>query len=635
MSGTCRIVPDWRLNFTRKAILALSLATVCLPTDVARGTEAAGAARKHPISITQIDAFVDKSRLTLRCSFYGDDLEMLYDIWPDEETGLYDSGELRESFDLHAEFLLENIEIVDAAGNRLTGKLVEKGPFEIPEAGIQSSDLMEYLLTLTFEYPYDEPPEFLTFRHDINDPNFTRPAEVSLIVKQTGSDVPYSANMKPRTPETVRFDWNQPLSKTATGDELRDWFDRQREETLGITSYGGVYVFVYVTPHETRQEVLIPLAILASEVRLAQADPSYLEVEEQKAAIPAIKEFFSSGNPLSINGETVSPRFDRIDFGGLDIRDFALRRDPVRVSMANGRVGVIMAYPTRKLPDRVEYSWNRFNQKFLRDVDVVAITPQGTERAEFSFYLADNRWSWQNPGMPPLPPIVEVAAKDQLIDEVRTPLPLVSIVCGFAAVVVMLSSLLTGFRSRHLAILVVPLVIAAATWQVRYPVRLPGAEPPRMTPEQGEQIFDELLLNMFRAFDYSGEEDVYDALAASTSGPMLREVYLKMRKSLEIQEQGGSVATIDKVEILDGRLADELVVVTAENESEPLESPDFAWRSRWNLSGTVEHWGHIHRRTNQYEAVFNVRNVDGQWKFTGYRTIDEKQGPVVRSIRKF
>ena len=135
--------------------------------------------------------------------------------------------------------------------------------------------------------------------------------------------------------------------------------------------------------------------------------------------------------------------------------------------------------------------------------------------------------------------------------------------------------------------------------------------------------------NLFRAFDYYDESDVYDALASSADGKLLEEFYLKMRKSLEIKEQGGAVAHIDAVNLLSGTLSERSA------NRIPLETPDFAYHCKWTLQGTVEHWGHIHERTNTYEAIFNVENIDGCWKFTDYESVSEEQGIVRRSIRKF
>lgn len=614
------------------SLIVLLITTSALTARTSPNT-AANETAEHPISVTRIDAFVTQTRATLRCTFYADDLEYLHDVVPDPDTGLFDPDELREAFDIHAGYLLDKIDVFNAAGDRLVGKLLEKGPFEIPDEGVPSMKLMEYHLNLTFEYELATPPEFITFRHDITDPNFTRPSEVSLTVKQAGSEAVYGANMKGLTPETVRFDWENPLSKTATGEELAQWFERQRDETLGLTNYGGVYTFIYVTPFETRQEVLIPIGILASEIRIAQADPYYLEVEEQTAALESIRGFFSSAAPLTINGQVVPPRFDRIDFGGLDIRDFAMQREPKRVSVANGRVGVIMSYPTRKLPDSVDATWLRFNDKFFRDVDVVAFTPGKTDRKQFSIFLADNSWHWANPGLPELPEVVAVNTDSDATRPATTSLPLVSFACTGIALLILTGSLLRRFRIKKIIWFLIPLAIAAAaTWTLRTDVRLPGSQPATLASDRAADVFDQLIKNMFRSFDYSSEEDIYDSLSASTSGPLLKEVYLKMRKSLEIKEQGGAIATIDKIEIVSGEISKQPASSTA--GAMPLTSPGFAWRCKWNLTGTVEHWGHIHQRTNSYDAIFNVQNIDGEWKFTDYETLNEKQGPVTFGPRK-
>jgi hypothetical protein len=88
-----------------------------------------------------------------------------------------------------------------------------------------------------------------------------------------------------------------------------------------------------------------------------------------------------------------------------------------------------------------------------------------------------------------------------------------------------------------------------------------------------------------------------------------------------MQEQGGAVSRIRQVSIL-----------TEQNE--PLPDPDagkerdprgFARRCRWNVSGTVEHWGHIHQRTNQYEALFVVEPLAGAWKITDLLLLDERR----------
>src|SRR5690606_18627483 len=112
--------------------------------------------------------------------------------------------------------------------------------------------------------------------------------------------------------------------------------------------------------------------------------------------------------------------------------------------------------------------------------------------------------------------------------------------------------------------------------------------------------------NLYRAFDFHQESDIYDALARSVDGPLLEELYLQVRKGLTMQEQGGAISRISDVKIL---LND--IRPTPARGNEP---PSFDLQCRWTVEGTVEHWGHIHARTNQYDALFYIAQRDGAWK---------------------
>ncbi len=46
---------------------------------------------------------------------------------------------------------------------------------------------------------------------------------------------------------------------------------------------------------------------------------------------------------------------------------------------------------------------------------------------------------------------------------------------------------------------------------------------------------------------------------------------------------------------------------------------------KWNVSGSVGHRGHVHTRTNQYEAELRVQPVDGVWKVTNLQVLQEER----------
>jgi hypothetical protein len=109
-----------------------------------------------------------------------------------------------------------------------------------------------------------------------------------------------------------------------------------------------------------------------------------------------------------------------------------------------------------------------------------------------------------------------------------------------------------------------------------------------------------------------------------------------------MREQGGAVAKIESIEVLQSKPSAELALNNQFNQSDSRAGsisdsiqvrPTFGWRCEWNLSGTVEHWGHIHQRINQYDARFNVSAVDGNWKITRLQMTDN-QGTVKTSLRK-
>jgi hypothetical protein len=60
-----------------------------------------------------------------------------------------------------------------------------------------------------------------------------------------------------------------------------------------------------------------------------------------------------------------------------------------------------------------------------------------------------------------------------------------------------------------------------------------------------------LLTNVYRAFDFREESDIYDVLERSVEGELLREVYLEMRRGLILASQGGASARVKDVELTD------------------------------------------------------------------------------------
>jgi hypothetical protein len=174
------------------------------------------------------------------------------------------------------------------------------------------------------------------------------------------------------------------------------------------------------------------------------------------------------------------------------------------------------------------------------------------------------------------------------------------------------------------------LLLAAAVWplgQVRVASPLTG--PPVVSASQANAICAALLENIYSAMAGRGEDQVYDALAASVDGPLLRQMYLHVRSGLEFQEDGGAVAVVQGVKLLGAERED-----TARAEVGALSSPKdrdprgFTLNCQWAVRGKVEHWGHVHQRTNLYAARLTIEPRSGTWKITDLDLLDEELGEI-------
>ena len=573
----------------------------------------------------------------MRVTCFAEDLEMLQGVEA-LESGFYDSDEIKDATQDHAEYLAERLTIRDVNGELLKPKISEIVDAEIPAGGIPAGKLMEYELEFLFDYKYDKAPEFITIQQNMVAEGALFPSEFQVLLKQAGSDKPYAKMLKPLEAETFRFDWDNPaLNEEDSKEDWEAWFAVQREKTLGISSYGSVYSFIYITDHEVRHEVLIPLATLASLVDIDRTDQSFLEIDEQAGAAEKVKAFFGAGNPVTIDGIEVKPVFDRVDFYGLDLSDFAVRPDKRKVSMASGRVGVIMSYSAKSRPTEVSVEWNLLSNT-IREVDSVVIAYQKVDKTKFSKFLSENVYRWTAPDRPPLPAITELSGT---IDWQKYKPTLTVSWATIGLWVAAASLLMCGlFFAKsvwlYLVLACAGLIgsyfvsdIAVATYD--HPWRQP--EPFQISDEEAANVFGRLHANIFRAFDYVDESDVYQALAKSVDGDLLRDLYLQVHSSLRDQEQGGSVAVIEKVELVDGSP----VPVSKTGQQSAIS---FGYKANWTLDGTIEHWGHIHQRTNQYQARFLVELLEsedgtGGWKITNIQDQEFKPGVVKQRLRKF
>jgi hypothetical protein len=60
----------------------------------------------------------------------------------------------------------------------------------------------------------------------------------------------------------------------------------------------------------------------------------------------------------------------------------------------------------------------------------------------------------------------------------------------------------------------------------------------------------------------------------------------------------------------------------------------FVERVTWQVEGTVEHWGHIHTRVNEYTADLGIAPSHGAWKINSMDVVKQSQVSSAVSIRR-
>ena len=555
---------------------------------------------------------------------FAEDLILFQGLEPNDQDRLIPE-DLKRGLEDHKKFLLEKISLRDGNGELYKGQITDMKPFEIPADGIAASDMMQHTATYEIEVPFAMPPEFLTIQQDITDANSIVPSEMSLNIHQAGTGLNFTERLLPGGSTTVRFDWKQELAEDASDEEWDSWFEKQREATLGITSYSSVYSFIYIEPVEMRHEILIPLATLATILPIKHQDPAFVEIGEQDAIREQIRNWLKDQNPVVINGTRIIPEFTRIDFYSLNLSDFAAQAAAQKVSMASGRVGIIMTYKTPDDSIRdVSQSWSTFYSTMTKVPAVVIAYPNSMSKFEFSRFntAEDNTLTWKCKPE-------DLPKQISSVEAVYSPKPTMRLLAG-SAVLAAAALLLLKKTSATVGRVTagVLLIVAVVAWKpLSVEIDHPWKSPEELSADQAKNVFTALHSGLYRSLDFGTEDRIYDALAQTVDGELLEDLYLQLRQSLELRDQGGAIARIRSVEYDAG-------AAVARKES-VVPWPGFQYKSTWTVSGTVEHWGHIHERQNQFDAVFTIEPREGHWKITRMDVAGQSQKSARTTLRKF
>ncbi|MEM7261862.1 MAG: hypothetical protein AAF488_07695 [Planctomycetota bacterium] len=336
--------------------------------------------------------------------------------------------------------------------------------------------------------------------------------------------------------------------------------------------------------------------------------------EEYEAALAEVREFFAAHGPILLDRVEVTPIVRVIDFQEqFEVNDFL------------NFIAVTLDYGVKGTPRTVSFAWNRHDTGDPSwPLPPVGVSFEyDTTQTFYQLWHGEPGATWHTPKLP---------KRDayKLVQPPSPPkwkIPVTSIGLAFgslvAATVLVVTKRGLAWGSGMVAVGAVAAVLAAPygsvevdPWWVQ-PMALPSEQ-------EAAEIFESLHRNVYRAFDYETEDEIYDALARSIDAALLDEVYNEVYNNLIVVEEGGAVSRVRGVEIREAKIS------FPESQG---EFPEFSVEARWRVTGTVSHWGHQHWRVNEYHAGYDLRATVDQWRIVsadplGQERIDSGDGMI-------
>jgi len=360
---------------------------------------------------------------------------------------------------------------------------------------------------------------------------------------------------------------------------------------LAPTEDAAVRVFLSVEPVDIRVEAVLRLA---SFLDARETIP----VEDQAAVKERFAAMVADRVTVRIDGTAATPVLTRIDFVETGATGVLERPEPVVEPFAKARLGVVLVFPVRGVPEAVEVAWG---------IEAPGEPVRGTIIDPERTYVTEGAAiGWKNELREPPPPTAGTVARRQP----RLPVSILSL----GMIALSLAWLLTrggrtavGLTAARMGIALAGL--AAPILPVTLP--LPSSGVPDGT--EAQVIAEALLTNVHRAFDHHDESAVYERLDGSVTGDALTEIYLEHRENLLLAAQGGARARADAVE------------VTGARDVAPVDGDGFRVEVSWQVSGFVVHFGHRHFRRNVYRAIVTVVPDGEAWKIRSIEIRDKSR----------
>lgn len=384
-----------------------------------------------------------------------------------------------------------------------------------------------------------------------------------------------------------------------------------------------VDVRIQVQNEAVRFQIVMNLAYVDEIVDTPREDEFAIQDTEHASIRKVIFDFLKESNKLVVDGVPVQPLDRSFEVYPPDMDMLPLF--PRTMEKGLTRVKLALDYPCKSPPKQVAFAWGEF------PVNRALETPTDKRRIEIKAHLIargldeivpltaeEPEYTWHDTG-------ASVADRFLAVPEPvrREPLP-IPLVSAALLALLLVSFASRAFRRRAGRVALFAATVLLSAWLCRGVAVVDAPNPFDTSPslpnaEQAAAIFRPLHQNIYCAFDYVEESEIYDALAQSVDGKLLDELYNQVYRSLIMHEEGGAVSRVEAVRPVTS------TVETIGQLPSYDERPGFQVHARWQVDGVVRHWNHAHYRTNEYEARYTVVQADAGWRIADHKILAQKR----------
>ena len=544
--------------------------------------------------VTILEIYIDQNRITAKFEIGEQDFPWFSDIISKE---YFDGGYTEMDRESRLEYFFSNQFVLRNKGSILHGKNTVCEPRKrVPVSalyGVSNDSTLrnKNILYVEIEYPTVSRISQISITPPMIAGQETSPANIGFVVYHKG--IPVNDLRILMQCEKLLLDWSDP------------WYSHFENRDISRHHSSSFMSFLYVEPYEVRHEILVRLKDLEGWINFGYDIDDQIAVSAQDSIKKRIADFLVLHNKIEIDSNFQAPIIDRVHFVEATLSGIQVVEIPKPLNYGSAIIGVILAYPHIGLPHEVVIHWDMFNDR-IQHVPAMSIDPSGPW--PYDLQPSDSLLRWTNFLKHYIPPTVTA----QKVEEATIHVPIFSI--GFVLIILILLFRnhwsLSGLSKWKKFFFVLCMLLAILSYRIGILANVPLVHKTSYTVPETKKLIYQLLSNTYRAFDFREESDVYDRLALCNDEALLQEIYVKMRASMAIENQGGLEAKVDEVVL---------------NKVEPVAEPGVgqAYRCNWIVKGEVGHWGHKHKRINQYDAIIRIKPVGGVWKMVDIDIIKE------------